>query len=82
MHELSKRRTVFRSRLIRRADKQPQERLRRRVLGLVFGDLFRSSGTYIMVGSGMQLRGRWRSPLCGRQRGGGTALGIVFCVFV
>ena len=35
VHELSKRRTVFRSRLIRRADKQPQERLRRRVLGLV-----------------------------------------------
>ena len=35
MHELSKRRTVFRSRLIRRADKHPQERFCRRVLGLV-----------------------------------------------
>ena len=34
-HELSKGRPVFRSRLIRRADKQPQERLRRRVPGLV-----------------------------------------------
>ena len=38
LHELSKRRTVFRSRLIRRADKQPQERLRRRVLGLVIDE--------------------------------------------
>ena len=35
VHELSKRRTVFRSRLIRRADKQPQERFCCRVLGLV-----------------------------------------------
>ena len=35
VHELSKGWTVFRSRLIRRADKHPQERFCRRVLGLV-----------------------------------------------
>ena len=35
LHELSKGRPVLRSRLIRRADKHPQERLRRRILGLV-----------------------------------------------
>ena len=34
-HELSKGRPVFRSRLIRRADKKPQERFCCRVLGLV-----------------------------------------------
>ena len=48
VHELCERGPVFRSRLIRRADKQPQERLRRRVLGLVVdeGDTLKEANNY------------------------------------